>query len=91
MVKRADRSWYWGPTPLTNGLYEGYSETPYGRRLVQYFDKARMEINSPLTQTMEGGNRAAGNGYKLEEVRNVTYFFQDYAIHGSYWHAKFGL
>lgn len=45
----------------------------------------------PLTQTMEGGNRAAGNGYKLEEVRNVTYFFQDFAIHGSYWHAKFGL
>lgn len=45
----------------------------------------------PLTQTLEGGNRAAGNGYKLEEVRNVTYFFEDYAIHGSYWHAKFGL
>lgn len=45
----------------------------------------------PLSQTMEGGNRAVGNGYKLEEVRNVTYFFQDFAIHGSYWHAKFGL
>lgn len=45
----------------------------------------------PLSQTMEGGNRAAGNGYKLEEVRNVTYFFQDYAIHGTYWHAKYGL
>lgn len=45
----------------------------------------------PLTQTMQGGNRAAGDGYKIEEVRYVTYFFRDYAIHGSYWHAKYGL
>ncbi len=45
----------------------------------------------PQTQTMEGGNRAAGNGYKLEEVRYVTYFYLDFAIHGSYWHAKYGL
>jgi hypothetical protein len=45
----------------------------------------------PLSQTMAGGNRAAGDGYSLEEVRNVTYFYADFAIHGSYWHAKFGL
>jgi len=45
----------------------------------------------PLSQTMAGGNRAAGDGYSLEEVRNVSYFYQDFAIHGSYWHAKFGL
>jgi hypothetical protein len=45
----------------------------------------------PLTQTMEGGNRASGDFYKLEDVRYVTYFYQDFAIHGSYWHAKYGL
>jgi hypothetical protein len=45
----------------------------------------------PLSQTMSGGNRAAGDGYELEEVRDVTYFYRDFAIHGSYWHAKFGL
>ncbi len=45
----------------------------------------------PLSQVMEGGNRAAGDGYRLEEVRNVTYFFRDFAIHGSYWHAKYGI
>jgi lipoprotein-anchoring transpeptidase ErfK/SrfK len=45
----------------------------------------------PLSQTMAGGNRAAGDGYELENIRNVTYFYQDFAIHGSYWHAKYGL
>lgn len=45
----------------------------------------------PLSQVMEGGNRASGTGYRLEDIRNVTYFFNDYAIHGSYWHAKYGL
>ncbi|NWJ47376.1 MAG: L,D-transpeptidase [Chloroflexi bacterium] len=43
---KASRSWYWGPKPLGDGFYEEYSDsTPYGSRLVQYFDKSRMEIN----------------------------------------------
>jgi len=49
----------------------------------------------PISQTMEGGNadKAIGGGehYKLENIRNVNYFFEDYSIHGTYWHAKFGL
>jgi hypothetical protein len=40
------RSWLWGPKPL-NSRYENYVEAAGGRRLVQYFDKARMEINDP--------------------------------------------
>ncbi len=44
---RAARSWMWGPQPLTEALYEPYAEAPGGSRLVQYFDKARMEINDP--------------------------------------------
>jgi len=48
----------------------------------------------PATQTMEGGNadKALGDGrYKIENIRNVSYFFEDYSIHGTYWHAKFGI
>ncbi len=41
------RSWYWGPNPNTGGLLEDYAEGPGGKRLVQYFDKSRMEINDP--------------------------------------------
>src|SRR5215210_8074910 len=49
---QVQRSWYWGPQP-GNSLNEPYSGIPGGMRLVQYFDKARMEINNP------DGNRAS--------------------------------
>lgn len=41
-----NRSWLWGNGFTTWGS-ETYSESPNGARLVQYFDKARMEINNP--------------------------------------------
>jgi hypothetical protein len=41
------RSYYWGPGPNTPGLLEDYAEGQGGKRLVQYFDKSRMEINDP--------------------------------------------
>ncbi len=47
---QASRSWLWGAGPNWSG-YERYSEGQGGQRLVQYFDKSRMEINNP------GGNR----------------------------------
>ncbi|MGB8510580.1 MAG: hypothetical protein WCD76_19570, partial [Pyrinomonadaceae bacterium] len=40
-------TWVWGPRPLTVGMYETYYGSPGNQRLVQYFDKARMEINNP--------------------------------------------
>ncbi len=40
-----DRSWMWGPGPNTAGIFEPYAESPGGQRLVQYYDKSRMEIN----------------------------------------------
>ncbi len=43
----ASRSWFWGPSPNTKGLNEPYAEGKGGQRLVQYFDKSRMEINNP--------------------------------------------
>src|SRR5690349_16550166 len=43
---RAARTWVWGPTPAKS-LMEPFKEGPNGQHLVQYFDKARMEINNP--------------------------------------------
>jgi DMSO/TMAO reductase YedYZ molybdopterin-dependent catalytic subunit len=40
------RSFYWGPAPLRQQT-ESYAEGAGGKRLVQYFDKSRMEINNP--------------------------------------------
>jgi uncharacterized protein YkwD len=39
-------SWMWGPEPRTSRT-EPYQQAPGGQRLVQYFDKSRMEINNP--------------------------------------------
>ncbi|HMA37264.1 MAG TPA: class F sortase [Chloroflexia bacterium] len=43
------RSWIWGPAPGVAGL-EAYADAPdgSGQRLVQYWDKGRMEVNTPL-------------------------------------------
>ena len=40
---------------------------------------------------MAGGNKATGTDYSIDDIRNVNYFYSDYAIHGTYWHAKFGI
>ena len=51
----ASRTFLWGPTPNTQGIIEDYQESPSGgKRLVQYFDKSRMEItNSGGDQTSQ--------------------------------------
>ena len=41
------RSWLWGPGPVGTGRWERFDEGIDGRRLVQYFDKSRMELNDP--------------------------------------------
>lgn len=43
---RVARSWVWGPVP-GRSVREPFAESPGGTHLVQYFDKARMEINNP--------------------------------------------
>lgn len=40
------RTWVWGPVP-GRSLQEPFREGQGGQHLVQYFDKARMEINNP--------------------------------------------
>ncbi len=63
---RVGRSWVWGPNPFTEAIQEPYAESPGGTRLVQYFDKSRMEINDPY------GNRSSQwfvtNGLLVREM-----------------------
>lgn len=40
------------------------------------------------SQTMDG--RLLGYDYYLEDVPYVMYFYQDYALHGTFWHSNFG-
>ncbi|MEZ4521940.1 MAG: hypothetical protein R3A46_09915 [Thermomicrobiales bacterium] len=44
---QANRTWMWGPEPISQALSEPYWESPGGWRQVQYFDKSRMEISNP--------------------------------------------
>ncbi|MFW6075947.1 MAG: PQQ-dependent sugar dehydrogenase, partial [Chloroflexota bacterium] len=41
------RTWIWGPHGMTCPLVEPYEGAPDDQRVVQYFDKSRMEINDP--------------------------------------------
>ncbi len=45
-MQAAPRSWLWGPTPFAV-VDEPYAEFATALRLVEYFDKGRMEINDP--------------------------------------------
>ncbi|MDQ6601121.1 MAG: hypothetical protein M3Z19_00185 [Chloroflexota bacterium] len=41
------RTFLWGPSPIGGAVQEKYAQSPGGMRLVQYFDKSRMEITQP--------------------------------------------
>jgi hypothetical protein len=43
----SQRTWIWGPTGHTDAFLETYADAPDGQRLVQYFDKTRMELTDP--------------------------------------------
>lgn len=46
-VGSAHRSWLWGDQVSVNPSFESYKDSPGGVRVVQYFDKGRMEITNP--------------------------------------------
>src|SRR6478672_12370825 len=46
-TSQVQRTFLWGPAPLSAGMQEKYAQSPNGTRLVQYFDKSRMEITFP--------------------------------------------
>lgn len=45
-ANQVSRSWLWGARPNWTG-YETYDQSGGGQRLVEYYDKSRMEINDP--------------------------------------------
>ena len=45
------RTWMWGPEAFTPPGQEYYNEAPDGIRTVQYFDKSRMEITDPTSDS----------------------------------------
>ncbi len=51
---RGGRTWYWGPQPWFD-YAEFYRQGANGLRTVQYFDKARMEINNPSDRRVQDG------------------------------------
>jgi len=44
---QVSRGWFWGQPVPFGAEDEPYAESPGGKRLVEYFDKGRMEINDP--------------------------------------------
>lgn len=44
---QVNRTWMWGPEANSQALLEPYVESPNGKRVVQYYDKSRMEITDP--------------------------------------------
>lgn len=44
---QVSRGWFWGQPVPFGAEEEPYAESPGGKRLVEYFDKGRMEINDP--------------------------------------------
>ena len=72
------RGWVWGAGPNSAGITETYRDAPGGRRLVQYFDKARMELTDPargvvttglLTRELVTGHIQTGDSPAAIEVR----------------------
>ena len=75
---------YEGATPVRAFVISsGAGDTPTVTGTYRIWVKIAM-------QDMRGGSRAAGDAYHVTEVKNVQYFFEDYAFHGTYWHSNFG-
>ena len=75
---------YEGATPVKAFVISsGVSDTPTVTGTFRIWSKVAM-------QDMRGGNRSAGTDYHLKDVRNVQYFYKNYAFHGAYWHSNFG-
>jgi len=81
----AKRTWLYGPD-IFDARYEPYVEAPGGKRVVFYFDKARLEINNPngdrssqwfvtsglLVRELVGGNMQLGdNSYQPKGAAQI--------------------
>ncbi|HUG16664.1 MAG TPA: hypothetical protein VMM78_16790 [Thermomicrobiales bacterium] len=60
------RTWMWGPEAVGIPITEPYAESPGGARVVQYFDKSRMEITHP--NAIDDGMWYVTNGLLVVEM-----------------------
>lgn len=72
------RGWVWGAGPTSAGLMEPYADASGGQRLVQYFDKARMELGPNgtvttglLTRELVTGRIQTGDSPTAVEIRST--------------------
>lgn len=89
---RSNHSWVWGPAPISGVLQEYYIDSPGQRRMVQYLDKSRMEINSPGSDT--ASEWYVTNGLLTEEMITgqiqvgdqsyITYYPSDLPVVGDF-------
>ncbi|MHB8644545.1 MAG: hypothetical protein ACYDAR_02005 [Thermomicrobiales bacterium] len=60
------RTFLWGPAPISGAVQEKYAQSPGGMRLVQYFDKSRMEVTQPMSA--QGSAFYVTNGLLVNEL-----------------------
>lgn len=65
---QTSRTWMWGPAPASSAIWEHYFEAPNGRRLVQYYDKSRMERNDYQPQPSESDWRVTNGRLAWELI-----------------------
>lgn len=65
-------------SPISSGLW---NKTPVGEFKIWY------KIRST---TMEGGSKLNNTYYFLPNVPYAMFFYNDFGIHGTYWHQNFG-
>jgi Tol biopolymer transport system component len=70
-----ERTWMWGFEANTPLLYEPYDQSPGGQRVVQYFDKSRMEITNPNAH--DDGVWYVANGLLVVEMVEGYYQIGD--------------
>ena len=74
---------YEGTTPVfSSRMSSGLPRTPTVLGTYRVYLKYRL-------QTMRGGTRGI-DYYEVPDVPDVMYFFEGYALHGTYWHNNFG-
>ncbi len=65
---QAARTWLWGPQPFYLGMEAYANPMTSGRRMVEYYDKSRMEINNPRTYDKDKDPFYVSNGLLVAEM-----------------------
>ncbi len=65
---QAARTWLWGPQPFYLGMEAYANPMTNGRRMVEYYDKSRMEINNPRTYDKDKDPFYVSNGLLVAEM-----------------------